>query len=457
MIVLLYLLPACAGAQTAVPAGREKLYLRTIHVIGTQRTRQSILLREMSVHAGDSMPADSVTHIVQQNRLRLLNIALFTEVNVHPEPVAADSIDLYVIVKERWYIWPQVAFQLADRNFNVWWTEQNRDLRRANIGLTVKDKNFRGNYETLSATAQVGYTQRFAIEYSRPYIDRRQKHGIGLSLSLARSQEMAYTTDSNKLKFARSNDRFIYHQADVSVVYSYRPGYAARHVFQLSYRNYRIDDTIVGLNHDYYRNGSNDLRMLEFTYRFDLNHVDNWNYPLTGFKLVSYTTLRAGIDGIGFQASETAEAGWFRQPAHKWYTGLIFRGRLSLPYDQPYAFRQALGTRTDYVRGYEYYVVDGAHYGVLRADLKRELYNHIFEKTGIHYLPSVPLRIYPKLFMDLGYAVNKYPGNSFLNDRLLYAAGIGLDIVTAYDLKIRLEYAWNHLGQNGLFLHFNSE
>jgi hypothetical protein len=57
----------------------------------------------------------------------------------------------------------------------------------------------------------------------------------------------------------------------------------------------------------------------------------------------------------------------------------------------------------------------------------------------------------------MGYAANKYPGNSFLNDRLLYSAGLGVDIVTAYDLKIRLEYAWNHLGQNGLFLHLNSE
>ena len=228
-------------------------------------------------------------------------------------------------------------------------------------------------------------------------------------------------------------------------------------MFQLSYRDYAIGDTIVQLNPGYYDNGSNELRMLELTYRFDWNRVDNWNYPLTGFKMVTYTTARFGLDGIRFQASEAVEAGLFHHPAHKWYTSVIFRGRLAFPYDQPYAFRQALGTKTDYVRGYEYYVVDGAHYGVLRLDLKRELFNHVFGKIPVRYLPNIPLRIYPKIFTDVGYATNRYAGNSFLNDRLLYSAGFGVDIVTAYDLKIRLEYAWNHLGQNGLFLHFNSE
>jgi hypothetical protein len=36
---------------------------------------------------------------------------------------------------------------------------------------------------------------------------------------------------------------------------------------------------------------------------------------------------------------------------------------------------------------------------------------------------------------------------------LLYSLGGGFDIVTLYDLHLRLEYSFNQLGENGLFLH----
>jgi hypothetical protein len=70
----------------------------------------------------------------------------------------------------------------------------------------------------------------------------------------------------------------------------------------------------------------------------------------------------------------------------------------------------------------------------------------------------LPLWIYPKIFADVGYGVigkDRY-GNS-LSNTLLYSVGIGLDIITAYDLKLRIEFALNHLGENGIYLHANSE
>jgi hypothetical protein len=37
----------------------------------------------------------------------------------------------------------------------------------------------------------------------------------------------------------------------------------------------------------------------------------------------------------------------------------------------------------------------------------------------------------------------------------LHAAGIGIDLLTLYDITFRFEYSFNQLGQNGLFLHRN--
>ena len=111
---------------------------------------------------------------------------------------------------------------------------------------------------------------------------------------------------------------------------------------------------------------------------------------------------------------------------------------------------------TDYVRGYEYYVIDGSNYGLLRIDLKREIFNNTYS-LPVKYFTALPLRIYPKIFADAGYIDSPSPGNSFLSKRLLYSVGVGIDIITLYDIKFRFEFAWNHLGQNGLYLHFNSE
>lgn len=449
----------CQPGKRSIPdsGSRQNVRISRITIQGNIRTRDRIILRELNVHEGSCLPADSLGAVVLVNKQRLAAIGLFTSIDISADTSHLPETELLINVRERWYIIPELAFQLADRNFNVWWTEHDRDLRRVIIGLTVRDKNFRGNLESLSITAQAGYTQKLYIDYFKPYIDKGQKHGIGLGFGFAESQETFYNTDSNKLQFIRTQDKYIIRQYEGSVSYAYRPAYASRHIVRLAYKQFDIEDTILQMNPDYYRKGSDRLKMLELSYRYELNRTDNWNYPLTGHKLIAQLFLRGGLEGLDKQAFVTLEAGRFYNPWSKWFISAIFRGRVSLPEDQPYAFRYALGTKYDYVRGYEYYVIDGSQFAVGRFNFKRELLSFNINKLPFRYLPLIPVRIYPKIFADLGYVTNKYPGNSFLNDRWLYSAGAGVDIFTAYDIKIRLEYAFNHLGQKALFLHFNSE
>jgi hypothetical protein len=303
----------------------------------------------------------------------------------------------------------------------------------------------------------VGYTQQLALEYIRPYLDGSQRHGLGFAASVSQSGELAYMTDSNKQLFARLPGTHIIRQYDGSVSWYYRPGYAFRHAVTLGYHHADVSDTVLKLNSEYFGDNLDRLRFADITYRLDYNGVDNWNYPLRGFKSVNHFIVRVGLEGFDWQGQWRTETGYFRKMGNKLYGQAIVRARLSLPADMPYYFQSALGTRTDYVRGYEYYVVDGTHYGLIRFDLKYELLNHTFRKLGFQYLPELPLRIYPKLFADAGIAHNPNPGNSFLHDQMLYMAGIGVDVVSAYDFKVRLEAGVNHLGQYGIYLHLNSE
>src|SRR5690606_15910018 len=198
-------------------------------------------------------------------------------------------------------------------------------------------------------------------------------------------------------------------------------------------------------------------RGLQLTYRLDYNKVDNWNYPLEGIKWVFHAYGRAGIRGFNYQAYAHGERGYFRKSARRWYTSNILRGRLSVPGSVPYSLSQAMGVNAEYLRGYEYYVIDGTHYGLGRTNIKYELINLEIRNLPLRYLPVIPIRLYPKLFFDFGYGHHPRPGNSFLNNRLLYSGGVAVDLVTAYEFKLRLEYAWNPLGEKGLFLHLSSE
>jgi hemolysin activation/secretion protein len=94
---------------------------------------------------------------------------------------------------------------------------------------------------------------------------------------------------------------------------------------------------------------------------------------------------------------------------------------------------------------------------VLRNTLFRELVNVNIPIRGSVSHDHIPLRIFATAFSDYGYAYNRdFTANSLVN-RGLYTAGIGLDIVSFYDLSFKFDYGFNQLGQNGLFLHIRND
>jgi hypothetical protein len=114
-----------------------------------------------------------------------------------------------------------------------------------------------------------------------------------------------------------------------------------------------------------------------------------------------------------------------------------------------------LGYNDSYLRGLEYYVVDGVAGGFVRNTLGKEILFMRF-KTGLKSKTygQIPFRFYVKGYGDLGYVYNSknLAGNN-LNNRLMYTGGVGLDIISIYDIVLRIEYSFNQLNQRGLFVH----
>ena len=110
------------------------------------------------------------------------------------------------------------------------------------------------------------------------------------------------------------------------------------------------------------------------------------------------------------------------------------------------------------MRGLEYNIIDGAAGGMIRGTLRKKVFGFIL-KTPIKNsaYSRIPFTFYAKVFTDAGYVYNKNPGNSRLANRRLHTGGFGLDILSIYDVAIKLEFSFSQLGGRGLFVHSSSD
>lgn len=447
-------LPENAEGQTAPATNGGYLIVRNIVVTGNKQTRTSVILREISTVPGDTIYLRDLSATLEERRKQLLNTSLFLNVTANIKNWDGDNADLVFEVWERWYTFAFPIFKLADRNFNQWWVEKKHSLDRVNIGVSGAQENLTGRNDALSASLQFGYTQRFALQYNLPYIDKHFRHGIGILASYKRNREVNDSTNFNKQHFFRK-DEFLRQVYVVGLNYSYRKAINTRHQVFVNYNYEKVADSVAILNPNYLGKGRTHVSFLDITYRLTYIKADSWVYPLKGFNLVAEVGKKGlgpwnDVNDVHFRLNMAKY--WELRP--KTFAALGIRSQARLSNDQPYINQQALGYGDDYLRGLEYYVVDGTSFAVLKSTLRQELVSF---KIKLPIVPkkfnTVPVRIFAKAFGDAGYAYSKFPGNGALNNRLLYTSGIGIDIVSFYDTCLRIEYSFNQLGQKGLFLH----
>lgn len=411
--------------------------------------------RELNFSAGQCFPVDSLQNILTIASQRLFNTQLFNHVIVDTLQRGGKNM-VRGTVKERFPIFPKPNLEFADRNFNVWWTEQHHKLNRLNAGLTLLHNNVNGRRDILSIGAQVGYTQKFLLSYERPFIDARKQHGLGGSVQYLQNLELSYHTDSNKLRFIHFESRPALRLFEGALWYTYRPAFATRHQFKTSIQQYQIHDSIARLyNPEYLGAGRSSATVLSWEYRLEHNQVDNWNYPLTGSRFIGIAAYQQMIKGPGMPSLHL-QYDYYGNPFPKWYYASVSRARIAFKQDVPYIFQRNMGYDYDVMRGYEYFVMDGRFFALSRINLKRTLIDRSI-KLPIKYFQVIPVRVYAKTFADVGYTYRKDIGSQFLNNKFLYSYGIGLDIVTLYDIKIRLEYTINREGLKDLYIHKSGE
>ncbi|HXS57345.1 MAG TPA: POTRA domain-containing protein [Hanamia sp.] len=432
------------------------LRVRHIVVSGNKKTKKYIILREMSVKEGDSIWVSNLNATLLKSRDLIYNTTLFIDVTVLPLFIDANEVDIIVDVKERWYIFPIPYLELADRSFNEWVDKYNASFNRLSYGVMFSHFNISGRKDQLSLILVNGFKRNISFEYSAPYTNPALTDGVKFGAGYIQTREIPFASDANNNLLYYKSDHFVKNEWYVRGSYSSRKRLKKKETFTITFRHLNVDDSVVSHYNPYYFNSTSSSQdFFDFEYKLEFRDVDNVLYPLKGYAAAILLKKR-GLELIGGmnQFSIKPSYGRYFSHRHNWYTSVRLSGELKLPFDQSYYNLKALGYEEDYLRGDEYFVIDGVAFGLAKFDLKKKIL-HFDLPTVIrsNTYNKIPFTFYAKAFADVGYVYGQPQYDSRLANKFLYSGGMGIDILTLYDFKLRIEYSLNQLNQKGLFLH----
>ncbi len=433
-----------------------------IYIEGNKRTKAEIILRELDFAVGDTISIKKLTQRLQENEYNVMNTGLFTsaKINFKEWEGATNKVGLNIAVKEDWYVFPFPIIEMADRNFNVWWTDYNHSLKRLNLGVRFYHTNATGRRDLLKAVVQFGFTKKYELIYTLPAFNKAKTWGINVNALHTREKEIGYSTEENKLLFHRNEEAVLLQRLRLGGGLFYRKKLDVIHQLDVSYRKHTIHESIADeLNPDFFLNNLYQ-KYFSLKYHFTTDKRDIRPYPMNGY------FLKGNIAKHGLSSSEDRHSlevvGTLQQYfsfGKKWSVALAAKGKTELQREQqPYYTSRALGYEEDFIRGYEFYVIDGLDFAYLKKAIRFNFFSKEYDwgrYMKIDSFKKMPIKLFLVLHNELGYVNNPfYKANNPLSNEILWGTGLGLDVVMYYNKVFNFEYSRNHLGEHGFFLHW---
>lgn len=426
--------------------------------IGNVKTKSFVLYRELTYQMGDTVTLNEINQKTKRVEENLFNTSLFNKVVSSISISDSNKVNVTYKVEERWYFWPYLILENADRNINTWW--QTKDFKRLTYGMYLNWFNFRGRNETFKVLMKVGFENQFSIGYDIPNLNKKKTLGLNVAAGYAEFNEVNNRSEENKRIFYKNEAgpgrQVVFAKSSLT----YRKGLNARHQIGLKYTQIKVDTGVTATSTDYLKGNKSKTDFFTLTYYGKYDTRDYIEYPLKGFKVEVYLSKF----GLGILKNEhlnvfTAKGGvyWHKPIGGRWYYANSLVGKLSFFDDTPYSIQEGLGY-SNTIRGYELYVMDSENYGIFKTSLKfnivkkKEIYlkRLKWEKFNKPYFA-----MYLNAYFDIGYAEDKlYAKMNLLSNKWAYGYGAGVDITGFYDFVMRVEYSFNRENESGLFLHF---
>jgi len=455
---IIFFLVLCSSLS--INAQSQYFVINEIILNGNDHTKPKVVLKEINYQVGDSIYFSDLNVILDQMKFQILSTGLFNSVipNIKNYNPNLKKADIEITLEENWYIFPVPIFELADRNFSVWWKEQGRSLSRVNYGFRVSHYNLTGNKDPLRLKIHFGYTRKYELTYVYPYLSKDAKFGIGGSIFYSENREIAFQTIGNKTQFAQLQDeRKLLSRFRIGPELKYRPDPYNFHSLRFEFHHNQVDDYVItDLNPNYFLNNKTDLRFLFLQYDYSHDRRLYRHYPLGGY--LYFLNLKK--EGLGiFNDFNNLSLTIGVEQHLKLSNKLVFSTRNKAKANLTrsivsFANNTGLGWDTDIVSGYDLYVMDGTDFIISINSLKLLLFDS--NMNTVKWMPKqfrkMNLTVFLRANMDFAYVNERtYIETNTLNNRIIYGYGPAVDLIFFNNFIFSFEYSFNDIGERGLF------
>jgi hypothetical protein len=417
-----------------------------------------IIQRELNFTLNDTVTLGQILQKQNDYCTRLNNSPIIAYANCKVDTIGFKQLHFHFTIKESFPFLINFNASLADRNFNIWWNDQNASFRRLNFAGKITKLNVQGLNRTLSMDFQYGFTNRIGLKYSIPEMGNSQNHELSFTADYMYTKEFHHLIENNKQKFYRNEKLDLLQKIHAEVQFTYRYQYASKFSVALGRCDYTIAKELSDVSPNFLGKEKINLFYWENILQYKFLRIDNTFYPKKGLqaRIIFNNKFSTTFQQVQ-QSSVYAFLIHYKTLPHQLYTVFSSRNRWMFKQSDAFVLQRALGFGYDYIRGYEYYVMNGSHFSCQKLDLKKEVFFHTFNQKKIMRTPQLPVYFYPKVFADYGYVQSISDGlNNQLRNIPLYSIGAGFDFMIDRLFMARIEYAMNHLKQKGLFLHLIS-
>ena len=446
----------------SLPSDKNIYYISKIIIEGNKTTKDITILRELAISKNQSITLEELEILITESKNNLTNTNLFNFITIDYN-ISISDIILKIEVIERWYVWPYPILEVSERNFNTWWqdfqTSDYKDFSRLNYGFFINIENFRGLNELIMIKFRRGFKEHYLLSYKNLFLNKRKTLGLNSQIELFRRKKTYYKTLNNELQYFNNKDAYTSKDVVINFEIVYRVNLKTKQQLNLNYFKTIIDPTISFLNPNYLSNNQTQGSFYKLGYQIIHENRDNNKYPLKGHYINIEIAKNISQESPISHYEINSHLEKHFQFSNRWFGGSSLRSRITSSGEQAYFSHETFGFE-DYVRGYEYYIIDGEDYYLSKTAIKyclvrKKDLNFPYIKTK--QFNKAHFSIYTSVFSDFGYANNQsnFSENSLANS-ILWGKGISLEYVTYYDKMLRIEYSINKLGEKGLFLHFSS-
>jgi outer membrane protein assembly factor BamA len=314
-----------------------------------------------------------------------------------------------------------------------------------------------GVRDRLKFKAQLGYTKKFETKYELPYFNREKSLGSFMKVSWSGNKEVVYLNQDNKELFYKDEDKDVLRRFQAQAGVTFRPSLYFSQEALISFdRNWITEQIAEDDNPNFFLEGRNIQNFLSLRYIAEYDKRDLQLLPTNGPR-IGIEVLKQGL-GLGdintLYASPYGE--YYIPLSPKLSVGAQAKARVGLIRNRPPFYNYVgLGYGSDFVRGYEIYVINGMDFYLAKTGIKMRLAEARFDWR--RKLPKafrmMSIQLFATSNFDIGYVRDPFysHGNPLVN-RTLYGGGPGITLILYNTFAYHLEYNFNDLGESGLFL-----